>query len=119
MCQTNLQADSISFMNLRGIFIENLKFYRKNAGLSQQQLAEKCDIATNYLSEIERGQKFPSIELIERLSAELDIPPSFLFTDEKTGGNEDLLIKKRNSEFSKKLLSTVSDLLKEYGFITN
>ncbi|MBR1637756.1 MAG: helix-turn-helix transcriptional regulator [Treponema sp.] len=106
-------------MSLRGIFTENLKFYRKNAGLSQQQLAEKADIATNYLSEIERGLKFPSVELIERLAEELDIPPSFLFIGDKADGKEELLIKKRNSEFCKKLLSTVSDLLKEYGFLSN
>ena len=61
MCQIIYHADSINFMALRNTFTENLKFYRKKTGLSQQQLAEKCDIATNYLSEIERGQKFPSV----------------------------------------------------------
>ena len=54
-------------MSLRTVFTENLKFYRKKAGLSQQVLAEKCGIATNYLSEIEREQKFPSIETIDKL----------------------------------------------------
>lgn len=106
-------------MSLRTIFTENLKFYRKNAGFSQQQFAERCEISTNYLSEIEREQKFPSIETIERLASELNIPAYVLFMNDKTVSSADfkLLIKKRNSEFSEKLLFEVSKTLKEFGFI--
>ena len=86
--------------------------------MSQQQLAEKCDIATNYLSEIERGQKFPSIELIERLSSELDIPAYFLFLDGKASGKEAILIKKRNNEFCGEVLSTISKIMREYGMLS-
>lgn len=102
-------------MGLRKVFTENLKFYRKNAGLSQQQLAEKCDIATNYLSEIERGYKFPSIELIERISTELNIPAYLFLINGKIVANSELIIKKRNNDFCEKLLSTISEMLKEYG----
>ena len=93
----------------------NLKFYRKESGFSQQQLSEKCDIATNYLSEIERGQKFPSVETIERISMELNIPAHFLFLEKDIESNTDLLVKKQKKEFSDKLLSKVSEILKEYG----
>ena len=102
-------------MTLRNIFSENLKFYRKNAGLSQQQLAEKCDIATNYLSEIERGQKFPSIELIENMSSELNIPAYLFFLDEKLNINNELFNKKKNTKFKEKLFSSITEILKEYG----
>lgn len=102
-------------MTLRNIFSENLKFYRKNAGLSQQQLAEKCDIATNYLSEIERGQKFPSIELIEKMSSELHIPAYLFFLDEKVNINNELFNKKKNTKFKEKLFSSITEILKEYG----
>jgi len=103
-------------MTLRNIFIENLKFYRKKSGLSQQQLAEKCDMATNYLSEIERGQKFPSIEMIEHISTAIKIPAYLLFLDGKTAARSNLVTKKRDSEFCENLLSTISEMLKEYGF---
>lgn len=102
-------------MTLRNIFSENLKFYRKNAGLSQQQLAEKCDIATNYLSEIERGQKFPSIELIEKMSSELNIPAYLFFLDEKENINNELFNQKKNTKFKEKLFSSITEILKEYG----
>lgn len=108
-------------MKLRTIFTENLKYYRKIAGFTQQQFAEKCEIATNYLSEIERGQKFPSVEMIERLSIELKIPAYFLFMDKEPISDESTksVIKKRDTEFSKQLISEISRLLKEFGFIEN
>lgn len=102
-------------MSLRTVFIENLKFYRKNAGLSQQQLSEKCEIATNYLSEIERGQKFPSIELIERISTVLNLPAYLFFLNGQTAAKSEYLEKKRNNDFCKKLESTISEILKDYG----
>ena len=102
-------------MSLRDVFTKNLKFYRKKMCYSQQQLAERCNIATNYLSEIERGQKFPSVEIIEHISNELKIPPYLLFIDSKTAVNNNMLTKKRNAEFSEKLFSEISNLLKEYG----
>ena len=115
MCQIKAHADSISYMSLRKTFAENIKYYRKEQGFSQQTLAEKCDIATNYLSEIERGQKFPSVEIIERLSQVLNTPANLFFMQSKTVVNNDFLIKKRNKEFSEKLINTVTDLLKEYN----
>lgn len=103
-------------MKLRSIFIENLKSYRKKSKLSQQQLAEKCEIATNYLSEIERGQKFPSIELIERFSKELETPAFLFFINGKIIADNNLLEKQRNQEFSDRLINDIKSLLNEYGF---
>ncbi|MBO4728985.1 MAG: helix-turn-helix transcriptional regulator [Spirochaetaceae bacterium] len=105
-------------MSLRNIFIENLKFYRKNSHFSQQQLAERCNIATNYLSEIERGVKFPSVEMIERFSQALSVPAYLFFIDSSESTlNTDKLTKKRNEEFSKNLLQNIRELLKTYGFL--
>ena len=70
-------------MTLREIFSKNIKFYRTRNKLSQQELAEKCETATNYISEIETGRKFPSIEMIEKLSVVLEVPAwSFLYAEE-------------------------------------
>ncbi len=104
-------------MSLRTVFTENLKFYRKKSGLSQQVLAERCGIATNYLSEIERDQKFPSVETIERLSMELKIPAYILFWDARTAIDSEEINKKRNEEFGEKFLYEITRMLKEYGFI--
>ena len=98
--------------------MKNIKFYRKKAGFSQQELAEKCDIATNYVSEIETGKKFPSVEMIETLANALGTP-AYLFFLQATDIDIDteLVQKNRNEDFAKTLLRTVNALLKEYHFI--
>lgn len=106
-------------MSLRSVFIENMKFYRKKAHFSQQKLAEKCDIATNYLSEIETGKKFPSIELIEIIANELSIPAYLFFLDtKKINLDSEIVDQKRHEEFSKEILQNITKLLKKYNSLT-
>ena len=85
--------------------------------MSQQQLAEKCGLATNYLSEIEREQKFPSVETIERIASELKIPAYALFWDTKTDIDSELLLKRRNEEFCETFLKETTKLFKDYGLM--
>ena len=69
-------------MSVKAIFGLNLKVYRKEKKLSQEQLAEKVDITAKHLSEIERGIVFASANLIEKLAKNLDIPIfAFFLTD--------------------------------------
>jgi transcriptional regulator with XRE-family HTH domain len=60
---------------------ENIRFYRKQAGLTQAQLAEKVDSSTNYISTIELGKKFPSPTMIEKLAKIFNIESPLLFLD--------------------------------------
>lgn len=107
----------MSRMSLRKVFTDNIKFYRKKAHVSQQQLAEKCGMATNYLSEIETGKKFPSVDMIEVLAKELAIPAYLLFLNStEIAINADMATKKRNEEFSKALFRNIAAVLQEYGF---
>ena len=48
---------------LRNLLNQNIKRFRQSKGLPQAKLAEKMDISTNYLSDIEtkRGMGFPFI----------------------------------------------------------
>jgi transcriptional regulator with XRE-family HTH domain len=68
-------------MDLRGIFIYNLKKFRQREGVSQMKLAEMCDTASSYIGEIEIGKKFPSLKMIEKIAAALRIEPYNLFVD--------------------------------------
>jgi transcriptional regulator with XRE-family HTH domain len=61
--------------NLKKLLGNNLKIYRAASGLSQSKLAEKADTSTNYISVIEAGRRFPSIEMLERISLALKIDP--------------------------------------------
>ncbi len=60
---------------LQVVFIENLKLARKNADLTQETLAEKAGVTAKHISAIERGIKFPPLQLIEALANALGIAP--------------------------------------------
>ena len=53
-----------------------LRRLRKEAGLSQEQLALEAGIERNFVSLIERGVNQPSIRVIFKLARALDIPAS-------------------------------------------
>jgi transcriptional regulator with XRE-family HTH domain len=73
-------------MRLRELFVVNLKKYRKVRAVSQMKLAELCDTSTSYIGQIEIGDKFPSIEMIEKIARGLEIKPYLLFLDEQEAG---------------------------------
>jgi transcriptional regulator with XRE-family HTH domain len=68
-------------MHIKDTFIKNLKKYRKARGISQMRLASLCDSSTGYIGQIEIGNKFPSIEMIEKMCQVLEIKPYLFFLD--------------------------------------
>ena len=57
-----------------------IKSSRRDAGMTQEQLAEECKCTSRYLSSIENGKKKPSLELLTRISTVLDVSvDGFLF----------------------------------------
>lgn len=44
-----------------------LAFYRKKLRFSQKEIAEKANISQTYLSQIEHGERMPSIEVLLNL----------------------------------------------------
>lgn len=54
------------------------------------KLAELCNSSTSYIGQIEIGNKFPSIEMIEKMAGALQLQPHLLFVSEfGTGENID------------------------------
>ena len=70
------------------LFGQNVKKYRKQAGLTQEQLSEQLGVSQKHLSIIETGTQFASASLIERISEVLKVSPADLF-----GGSSDEVLK--------------------------
>lgn len=51
---------------------------RRALGLRQVQVCERCDINSNYLSNIERAKSIPSLEVFTRICEALDTTPDEL-----------------------------------------
>lgn len=60
-------------MEIREVLATNLKRYRKAAGLSQEELADRAEIDRTYISALERRVYAASIDVLDRLSRELGI----------------------------------------------
>lgn len=56
-----------------------VKKLRSDAGFSQDDLAEKSEISTYYVGEIERGVKRVSVEVLYKISGALNITLKELF----------------------------------------
>lgn len=54
-------------------FGANLKQFRTEKGLSQEELAQKIGVHANHLSRYERDVASPSIEVVEKISLALDV----------------------------------------------
>lgn len=54
---------------------KNVKYYRKNAGLTQLKLSIITEISKDYISEIERGKTLPSLKRLEIIANALNIEP--------------------------------------------
>lgn len=55
---------------------EALRLIRVFHDLKQTQLADRLGVSNSYLSEIESGQKKPTLELIEKYAREFNMPAS-------------------------------------------
>jgi len=85
---------------------EALRLIRVFHDLKQFELAERLKVSKSHISEIENGNKTPSLDLVEKYSAEFKIPVSAImfFAEELPGA-------KRGEKVRTKIASTVLDLL--------
>ena len=81
-------------MEIKTLFGLNLKRYRKEKRLSQEELSEKVDISVKHLSKIERGLTFVSADLLEKLSDNLGVSVARLFCKENENIYDDNVLRK-------------------------
>ena len=60
-------------------FGENVRYWRKKRGLSQEELADRAQLHPTYVSGIETGYRNPTIRVIARIAGALDTEPDHLF----------------------------------------
>lgn len=75
---------------LKENFAQNLKKIRKSRKLTQEQLAERVGVDFRYISYLENARSFPSSDLIEKLTAALNVDCVELFNFENEISREEL-----------------------------
>lgn len=69
------------------LFGKNIRTARESANISREVAAERAGITASYLGEIERGEKWPALEIIRSIARSLHVFPSefFEFEDQEAG----------------------------------
>ena len=98
---------------------EKIKKARKAAGLTQEQLSEKCELNLNYIASMECAtSRFPKPETIDVIAAALNIRPSDLFIEKgcpKTTATfeSEKFTKEIIDEFSERFLKEMKDFFRD------
>ena len=61
---------------------QKIKEKRNKLGLTQEKLAEKCNLSVGYIAHIERGSKSLSLETAVKISHVLNVSIDYLLMDE-------------------------------------
>jgi transcriptional regulator with XRE-family HTH domain len=72
-------------MDGRGLLAWNIRRIRVKRGLSQERLAYDAEIDRSYMGGVERREENPTVDLIDRIAAILEVPISELFRKPRDG----------------------------------
>lgn len=87
---------------------------RKDAHMTQDDLADKCGCTSKYVSNIETGKKTPSLDLLTKISSALEVTVDSLLIDSPLAFSKyyvDAVIEKKISQLSKPYLVALNDAL--------
>jgi transcriptional regulator with XRE-family HTH domain len=66
--------------SLNKIFAHNLRNKRKELGLSQEDLANLCQLHRTYIGSVERGERNITLSSLEKIAKALDVDVCKLLT---------------------------------------
>jgi transcriptional regulator with XRE-family HTH domain len=66
-------------MKLRAVVARNVRVLRKQKDFTQEELADVAGINRNYVGQIEREEKSPTVDVLEKLSIALEVSAVDLF----------------------------------------
>jgi transcriptional regulator with XRE-family HTH domain len=90
---------------LRDALGRNIKLFRFHRELSQADLAEKADISITFLSDIERGNKWPYPDTVVNLAKALNVAVYELFKLESDISNDEKALMTRFSDDMARVLN--------------
>ncbi len=64
---------------------QNVRRFRLERGMSQEELAFQAGMKRSYLSDLERGTRNPTVRALGRLASALGISPERLLIQQETG----------------------------------
>lgn len=97
---------------------ERIRTLRKNAGLTQEELAEKANVSVNFIGNAERGESAASVKTLRRIvkAVGVNLKELFDFPDEDVNEMKDEITALLNSkEWEIEELQLVRNLVRMMG----
>ena len=100
--------------SIRETFVNNLKFYRKQKGISQEKLSYAVGKSIAYINQIENKDTWPQPEMVDKISVALGISSSALFEENNSPENlKNGFAEKYGKAIEAELLSRIEKDVKE------
>lgn len=80
LSNTTTQKSSMSENSLQIIVGKNIQKIREFKGISQQELAAKCNFEKSNMSRLEAGRVNPTLSTLEKVAKALDVTLAEIFT---------------------------------------
>lgn len=90
----------------------NIRYYRTKMDITQESLADKCEVSRYYISEIERGGKYPSLKTLIKIANVFNIPVYLLLVDSDNHNND--LIELFSKDLQSEISNVINNLKKRY-----
>ena len=104
----------INGQELRSILGKGIRFYRQQRQLSQAALAEKAGISITFLSNIERGIKYPTSDTLSALANGLGVEVYELFRHDHSPARNHVLFERFKIDITTKVNETLEAVYKAY-----
>jgi len=99
---------------VRVILGKGIRFYRQHRQLSQATLAEKANISVTFLSNIERGIKYPTSDTLSAIANGLEVEVYELFQHDHSPERNRELFERFKKDITKNVVETLQTVYKAY-----
>jgi transcriptional regulator with XRE-family HTH domain len=93
---------------------KNIKIFRARRGLSQADLSEKADISIPFLSNIERGIKYPQPDMLAKIANSLGVEVNELFTVNLASAESSDLLSHLSEDITENVNRVMKKVFKRY-----
>jgi transcriptional regulator with XRE-family HTH domain len=100
--------------NVKKVLGLRIKFFRAQRQLSQADLAEKADISITFLSNIERGIKYPAPDILSQLANSLDVDVYELFRPDDSGEERKAFVERFSQDITKNVVGALESVYNAY-----
>jgi len=93
---------------------QNIKYFRFHKQITQAVLAEKADISITFLSNIERGLKYPKAQILAQIASGLEVGVWELFKDEVTPVESKELVGRLTNDMRSRVIEAMDEVIGQY-----